>query len=162
NKPGVAGAFADAAIDDGVGLRAYAATLQVNLLQLRGRFERTVVIHCCFPGHTLRPWNVTTAQDAFLWIFRHVRDLALVFTGRTDIDQWLLRLALRQRLIRESSYLLVVASRWYRIICARILRNLTRHLAPFRFPLVAAAVENFHLVVSEQSERPQCVAGPPI
>ena len=105
---------------------------------------------------------MTAAQHAFLRIFRHVGDLALVFAGRTHIDERLFRLALRERFIGKGANLLVHPSRRHGIICVRIFRHFARHLAAIGFPFVAAAVENLHLLVSEQTERPERVAGPPV
>src|SRR5205807_3746637 len=158
----MAGAFADAAINDGVGLRTDAATLHVNLLQFGCWFEGAVIIHCSLPRHAFRARNMTAAEYAFLWILRHVRDLALVLTRGTDIDQRFARFTLRQSFVRESANFLIVTSLRHRIICARIFRCLSRHLPAFCLPFVAAAVENLHLIMAEQSKSPESVARPPI
>src|SRR5690242_14953918 len=81
HKPSVTGALADPAIHHGVGIWINAATLNVNFLELRRRFEGAIVLDRRFPRHTLGSWDMTSTQYTLLRILRHVRDLALVFAG---------------------------------------------------------------------------------
>ena len=74
----------------------------------------------------------------------------------------LLALALRQRFIGESADLLVEALLRHRIVRARIFRHFARHRAAFGFPFVAAAIEDFHFLVSEKPKGPERIAGPPV
>src|SRR5438874_2951922 len=105
---------------------------------------------------------MAATQHAFLRVFRHVRDLAFVFAGRTHVDQRLTALALRQRFVEKCANLLVESFLRHWIICLFIFRDFARHGTAFSFPFVAATIENFRLLVSEQPERPESVASPPV
>src|SRR5262249_53347960 len=105
---------------------------------------------------------MATAQHALLRILRHVRDLAPVFTGRTHIDQWFAALALQQSFIEKRANLLVEPFLRHRIICLRIFGNFACHRTAFGFPFVTSAIEDFNLVVTEKTKRPESVTGPPI
>src|SRR5438045_7465269 len=105
---------------------------------------------------------MAATQHAFLRVFRHVRDLAFVFAGRTHVDQRLTTLALRQRFVEKSANLLVESFLRNWIICLFVFRDFARHGTAFGFPFVAATIENFHLLVSEQAERPESVASQPV
>ena len=72
------------------------------------------------------------------------------------------RFALRERFIGKRANLLVEAFLRHRIICRRIFRHVARHRPAFRFPFVAAAIENFHFLVSEQPKRPKRITRPPV
>ena len=91
-----------------------------------------------------------------------MRDFAFVFSGRTHIDQWFAGLALRERFIGKGPNLLVEAFLRHRVIRLRIFWNISGHWPLFCFPFVAAAVQDFHFFMSEQPERPERVACPPI
>src|SRR5436309_15522638 len=91
-----------------------------------------------------------------------MRDLALVFSGRTDIDQRLVGLALRERFIGKGPNLFVEAFFRHWIIRLRIFWNISGHWSLFRFPFVAATVQNFHFFMPEQPEGPERVACPPV
>ena len=81
NEPTVRGALANAAIDDGLLIRADAALLKIDLRQFRGRFECGIIVGCSFPRHTLCPGNMAAAQHALLRILGHVRNLTAIFAG---------------------------------------------------------------------------------
>jgi hypothetical protein len=85
-----------------------------------------------------------------------------VFAGRSHIDERLFRIALGKGLIGESADLVVQTTRGHRIIRGRMFWHLARHLSTVRFPFVAAAIENLHLLVSEKAECPERVASPPV
>src|SRR5207247_3189593 len=114
-----------------------------------------------FPRHALCLRNVTATQNTFLRILRHMRDLALVFSGRTHIDQRLVGLALRERFIGKGPNLFVEAffRRW--IIRLRIFWNISGHWSLFSFRFVAATVQNLHFLMPDQPEVPERVAWPP-
>src|SRR4029453_4982122 len=71
-------------------------------------------------------------------------------------------LALGERLIKECSNLLVEAFLRHRIICLWIFRDFACHRSVFRFPFVAATVENFDFLVTKQAKRPKRVTSPPV
>src|ERR1043166_5064363 len=79
-----------------------------------------------------------------------------------DVDQRFATLTLGQRFIEKCADLLVEAFLRHWIICLRVFWNLTRHRAAFRFPFVATAIEDFHFLMTKQSERPECVTSPPV
>src|SRR5205814_6584769 len=78
------------------------------------------------------------------------------------IDQRAGAFTLRQRFIEEGANFLVESFLRHWIICLCIFGDVARQGTAFRFPLVATAIENFHFLVSKESERPECVAGPPV
>src|SRR4030095_15335507 len=149
HKPGVAGAFADPAINDRVCAGFYTALIEINFGQLICGFKRGVIICGRFPRHALCARNMTAPQHAFLRILGHVRDLAFVFARRTHIDEWFGTFALGKRLVEERANLLVEAFLRHRIICPWIFWNFSCHWTLFGLPFVATAVENFHFLVSE-------------
>src|SRR4029077_10468381 len=91
-----------------------------------------------------------------------MRDLASVFARRAHVDQWFSALTLRQRFVEKSANFLVESLLRHRIICLRIFWDFARHRTVFRFPFVAAAIQDFYLLVSEEAKRPQGVASPPV
>src|SRR5438094_9738029 len=151
--------LADPAINHRVRVRFYATLIEINFGQLFCGLEGGVILGCGFPWHAFWPGNVTATQHTFLRVLRHVRDFAFVFAGRTYIDQRLAALALSECFIEKCADLLIEPLLRHRIVCLRIFRDLARHWPLFCFPLVAAAVQNFHLLVPEQSESPESVAG---
>src|SRR6184192_1861210 len=68
----------------------------------------------------------------------------------------------KQRFDKEIRNLFVEPLLRHRIICLCEFWNFPRHAAAFRFPFVPAAIEDFHFVVPEQTERPESVASPPV
>ena len=77
----MARAFADAAVDDRFFLWADAAIFEIDFRQLGRGFEGAVVVCGRFPRDALRARDVAAAQNAFLRILGHVRDLAFEFAG---------------------------------------------------------------------------------
>src|SRR4029453_18909307 len=158
NEPGMAGTFADPAIDDCFAVRIESSLTLINGLELFRGLEGGIVIGGQLPRKALGPRNMTTAQDTLLRILRHVSNFPLELAGRTNINQRLLLLALLQGLVKKGSNFVIEALGGNRILCARITGDLSRQRAVFGDPLIATAIHDFDVFMPEQPKCPERVA----
>ncbi len=91
-----------------------------------------------------------------------MRDFAAVFAGRADVDERLARLRMRERVGKKGADFLVEALGRHGIGRARVARLVARQRTALGLPLVAPAIEEFHLGVAEKPEGPQGIRRPPV
>src|ERR1017187_10457231 len=160
-KPGQARAFADPAIGNDVISRLEADLGFVDRPELGDRLERAVLVHGAAPGDILGTRNVAAAQRAFLGIGLHVQELAGKLLGTADIDQGQPRLGVgRDRIAKGANPLFPAAL--HLVLRGGIARGLCRRGTPLVEPQLAATVQNPAVGMSEELERPECVASPPV
>ena len=136
--------------------------MRVDFIQLLARLEGAVVVDRGFPRHALGARHVAAAQDAFLRILGHMRDLAAELAGRTNVDQRQAGLAVLLRILEKRTDVGVAPHGRHRIVDRRIVGFLTCEWAPLGHPFVAPTVHDFHVLVPEEPEDPEGVAGPPV
>jgi len=104
---------------------------------------------------------MTAAQDAFLWILGHVRDLAFVFSGERTSISGLPLLLCASASSKKARISLSIVSSARDNLCSDI-SNFARHRTAFGFPFVASAIEDFHILMTKQPKCPERVARPPV
>src|SRR5271165_7587998 len=87
HEPGVARAFPDPAVDHDVVVWSKPGFAAVDRLQLLAGPERGVIRRSARPGDALGAGYVAATQRAFLWIVRHVQQLAGVLARRSHVDE---------------------------------------------------------------------------
>ena len=105
---------------------------------------------------------MAATKDPLLRILGHVGHQSFEFAGGTDIDQGELGAALGESSIVKGADLIIETSGGNRIGHRRVLGHLPSEGTPLGDPLVASAVHDPHLRVTEETEDPQGVAGPPV
>src|SRR5260370_37347293 len=86
HKPSVARAFPDPAVNHRVFRRRKVQILDVNLSQFFRRLKRAVIFGRRFPRYAFCLRNMASAQYSFLRVLRHVGDLAFEFARRSNVD----------------------------------------------------------------------------
>src|SRR5215204_3718105 len=161
NEPRVGRALSNSAIGYYVVPLAEADLSLVDLLQLIGALEGPILPHSPRPRHVSGPWDVPSPESAFLWVVRHVKELAPVLTGTPHVDHLAPGLQVPLHVLPERPYPGVVSLR-NGIVSPGKGWHILGHFAPLRFPFYPSTVHNLHIVVSEEPEHPEGVGGPPV
>src|SRR5918993_2442413 len=133
----------------------------VDLLQLIGALEGPILPHGPRPRHVSGPWDVPSPESALLWVVRHVKELAPVFTGTPHVDHLAPGLQVPLHVHPERPYLGVVPLR-NGVVSPGKRWHILGHFAPLRLPFYPSTVHNLHVVVAEEPEHPQGVGRPPV
>ena len=157
HEPGVAGPFADAAVDDGL---VVGGEVAVQRVEVGPAAEPPAVLGCLGPRDRHRGRDVPAPQRALLGVVGHVSALAGVLLGRADIDQRFLAQRIQHVLAERADR--GVGALDDRVAGARLARHVQRGVAPVAHPQVTTTVEQAHVGVTEQGEYPQRVGGPPV
>src|SRR5215212_5261239 len=161
NEPRVGRALSNSAIGYYVVPLAEADLSLVDLLQLIGALEGPILPHSPRPRHVSGPWDVPSPESAFLWVVRHVKELAPVLTGTPYVDHLSPGLQMPLHVLPESPYLGVVPLR-NRVLSPGKGWYILGHFAPLRFPFYPSTVHNLHVVVAKETEHPEGVGRPPV
>ncbi len=159
-EPGVAAAFADAAVGDDFFVGGDAGGF-VDVAKFVGGLKGTVGIYGSAPWNADGAGDVSSADGTFVWVAFHMEFLAAEFFGAADVDELSSGVKVMENAVAENAVAFVVAIGGD-IVSYGIIWYFAGHGAVFLSPFETAAIHNFYAIMAEEGEDPEGVCCPPV